>query len=706
MNPKEGPKKTRVNPAARRGAFLIWPWGDSEIENPRNLRLVLDRVYEKGFAGVLVMLTGTRYELMDAKVVSSIVQASQWARSRGIPFWFQADPRHASRSLILKTGERLQNLIVFPDEYGVTLPAPGGGKSSVRREEDPCIRAPAPLQDAGSAPAGGWNTGQPLVGAVKDNRFQLFYRIPAGRSSVHLLEKNIVFEPSGLERCFLFQMKDRILIRDSVRDITRLTRFFANIPESRIEIFGEVGVPQSEPWWVTAFPRFDTNLFDYAGRESNDALIAFIEALFDSGAIWNGVTWGYGGTCGEQGRFPVSLSLYNSFIADYGYDLRNVLYNLVLDADDGSHVRVREDYYNLLMETIDSAQNDFRQNLHGFFGDMEIGRWHAWGGCQGSPAVCGSLDPWHGMDRRTVCLTCLPDDGYSQSEEILTGRLAMTRSLGLVSEHKKAFMAVPAQGPVELDRFFEMAALFSVRCMTEYMHDRRIMDTEKWLERFEEFNKRAAAFEVVTGYQFAETNTAVVFPVDTLIGKGFDDSECMSDATLRLIARMIRSGIQLDVLSSRMLGKGRLTSQGFSLGERNYQAIVYPYPEVVGADALEGLAILLRFGFPLFMGKDIPRMVSGGKRIPHEFKPSFDPETGDVIPLLLEKAPPPLSVPENAIGAWIKRKHENLVLVLPARKGDEVQGRIVLGKRSFDIQDVDRLAVFQAGSGSKPERVF
>jgi len=231
-------------------------------------------------------------------------------------------------------------------------------------------------------------------------------------------------------------------------------------------------------------------------------------------------------------------------------------------------------------------------------------------------------------------------------------------------------------------------------------------DAGNGLERFEEINRKAAAFEAVTGYQFTEANTAVVFPVDTLIGNGFSESECKSNTTVRLISRLIRRGIQLDVLSSRMLGKGRLTSQGFSLGERNYQAIVYPYPDVVSADALEGLAILVRFGFPLFLGKDIPRMVAGGKRIPHEFKPSFDPETDDVIPLLLEKAPPPLSVPENALGAWIKKKHEALVLVIPLQKGDTVRGEMALAKKTYEIEDVDRLAVFQIAPGSGLHRVF
>ncbi|MBN1895520.1 hypothetical protein JW906_13565, partial [bacterium] len=431
-----------------------------------------------------------------------------------------------------------------------------------------------------------------------------------------------------------------------------------------------------------------------------------IEALFDAGAVWNGVTWGEDGYCCEPGRFPVSLSLYNSFIADYGYDLRNVLYNLVLDADDGSHVRVREDYYTLLMDVIDNAQDDFQLNLHGFFGEMENGRWHSWEGCPGSPAVCGGLDPWRGTAKRTICLTRLSGREPEKSEEILTARLAMTRGLGLVSKHKKAYTALPAAGPEEMRRFFEQAAFFSVRCMLDCPPGIPSGTGVNGLERFEEINRKAAAFEAATGYQFTEANTAVVFPADTLIGERSPDSERKSKAFQGLISRLIRSGIQLDVLSSRMLGRGRLTSQGFSLGERNYQAIVYPYPEVVGADALEGMAILVRFGFPLFLGKDVPRMITGGKKIPHEFKPSFDPETGDVIPLLLQKAPPPLSVPENALGAWIRRKHDVLILLMPMRNGETVQGKVVLGKRIIEIQDVDRLAVFQAGSGSKPERVF
>ena len=100
----------------------------------------------------------------------------------------------------------------------------------------------------------------------------------------------------------------------SVTDITHIARFYANMDEGFVEVFGEVSVPVDEKWWVVSFPKFDTNLTDFAGRASKDELNSFVEALFDASTYLDGITWDEAGYCGQVGRFPVSLSLYNSFI--------------------------------------------------------------------------------------------------------------------------------------------------------------------------------------------------------------------------------------------------------------------------------------------------------------------------------------------------------------------------------------------------------
>ena len=88
------------------GAFIVWRWGDDEIENPIGLRNQLDDIQSKGFSGVFVTLRGTRYELIDRKVIRAVTQVSQWAKKRGLSFWLQADPRQVIRDVHQLLGRR------------------------------------------------------------------------------------------------------------------------------------------------------------------------------------------------------------------------------------------------------------------------------------------------------------------------------------------------------------------------------------------------------------------------------------------------------------------------------------------------------------------------------------------------------------------------------------------------------------------------
>jgi len=103
-------------------------------------------------------------------------------------------------------------------------------------------------------------------------------------------ETSLCFEPAGLEKAFLFQMTNRTILKDTIRDITSVSHFFTNIAKEYAEVFGNVKVPDDEEWWVMAFPKFDTNLYDYAGRNSNHLLYEFIENLFDACAHMDGTT--------------------------------------------------------------------------------------------------------------------------------------------------------------------------------------------------------------------------------------------------------------------------------------------------------------------------------------------------------------------------------------------------------------------------------
>ena len=57
------------------GAYIVWRWGDKEIEDAKLLRQQLQEIHAKGFSGVVVALWETRYEVIDHKVVVAVAQA-------------------------------------------------------------------------------------------------------------------------------------------------------------------------------------------------------------------------------------------------------------------------------------------------------------------------------------------------------------------------------------------------------------------------------------------------------------------------------------------------------------------------------------------------------------------------------------------------------------------------------------------------------
>jgi len=644
------------------GAFFLWKWGDREIENPKIVKAELIKICSEGFSGVLVAISGARYELIDWKVLQTVAQVSQWAKKRNIAFWFHTDPRQASRTLISKTGERTQNLIVTRKS-----------RNRLNRKNLNITR-------------------------VTRNHFELRYEYPRVYYSPLLQEISLCFEPAGLEKTFLFQIANGVILKDTVRDITSVSHFFTNIAEGYAEVFGDVKVPDDEEWWVMAFPKFDTNLYDYAGRKSNDLLYEFIENLFDACAHLDGTTWGRGGTgyLVEMGRFPVSLSLYNSFLAEYGYDLREVLYGLVLNVDDESHIHIRCNYYSLLMDIVFGAQQDFFRAIHSFFNHVNIGLHHT---CnfqknQADSLVQGNVDPWRSLDKVNVIFTEVNRKKGFDSDYIIP-TLVIAKSFSIFSQAKTAFLNLGRKNysKEELSYLIDLMGLFSV----------------KWLSstrKAEEWNKKIDLINNITGFRSPEANVALVFPTETIMAIGTKDAEEIIESVRKLITKLVKAGIWLDVISTAFLKDSRISSNGIQIKEQKYSSVIFPYPEILDPKVLDIVSAMDKRGLNILLGGSKPRFTSTGKRIPHVFRLVFDPRDEDLSPLWNSGIKPLFKAPVNSLISLIPQGEANLFLVCPKELGEIVEGDVQYGKVSFSIPKSSGLIIFRQDSHCKIEQVL
>lgn len=667
------------------GAFILWRWGDREIENSEILKTQLEEICSKGFSGVVAGLRASRYEVIDPKVVRAVTLASKMAKEQGVAFWFQTDPRQASRTLIAKKGERMQNLIV------------------ARKPEH------------------GFSRKKLSITKVEKNRFEIKYEYPEVRYSSVIQDVSLSFDPSGLERTFLFQMEDGVVLRDSVRDITSVSHFFCNIAERYVEVFGEVSVPEGEEWCVVAFPRFDTNIYDYAGRASNDYLRYFVEDLFDAETYLDGTAWDDAGYVVDMGRFPVSLSLYNCFLAEYRYDLRDVLYELVLDVDDGSHVRVRCDYYKLLMNLVCGAQKEFYQMLHSFLGELDTGISHVWYIHKGqtSNLVRGNVDPWRSLATASIGLTEVGDSQESENHfDAILSLLVVTKSLGVFSKSKKAFCKLLCDkfGQEETAYWVDLMGLFSVRWLVrafgysgliskEKSRDSNYPDHSTW-KNFEEVNRKIGLISKLTNFRFPEANTALVFPVETIMAIGSQDADEVIRTVNRLIARLTLEGVHLDVFSPLLLKEGRISPERLRIRERSYSSVVFPYPEVLDPKVLEIVSVMGRIGFPILLGGSKPSSTSDGKKIPHVFQMSFDPRDEELSPLWNGGMKSLFKAPQNGIASMIQKKDESFFLICPKRFKGVVEGEVQYGEISFSVPRSSGLVIFRIGKDGVVEKVL
>jgi hypothetical protein len=665
------------------GAMFIWSWGDQEIEDLKLLKSQLDRIYTNHFSGVVVTLGRTRYELIGPKVIRAISQSSQWAHNRNMSFWIQADPRRSSRTLINETNERTQTLLL--------------------------------MKNSGLY----FNPKNLNIGRVKNNRFELRYHYSRFESFPPIQEHALYFNPIRLERSFLFQMQKDIIISDTVVDITASSRFYANISKGYVDVFGEILIPKDETWWVLAFPLFDTNLYDYAGHESNDRISKIVEDLFDTGTYLNGIVWDKISYNGDIGRISISSSIYNSFKAEYGYDLRDVLYRLVLDMDDRSHIRTRNDYHTLLHDLAFHAQKKFYQMAHSFFGDLYVGTEYTLDWHNHHIKPCCYTNPWKGLNETNIGLSQLQKTKQKQNHmQLMLSMLTVTKSLGVFSENQSTFASLSEKfaSPDEEMYWLELMSLFSIQFIFDNQTDQKTnIDASNGSKTFlnksnqkhiARLNNRYQQLREITQFIFPEADTLLIFPTETITSLNCEDAEDSYYTIHQLIGNLVMQGIQLDVVSASLLKECRLSSNRIHIRGRSYDAIIYPYPNILDPKSLEILSLLDKVGFPVFLGGSNPKWTTAGKRIPHVFPIKFDPKSKNLSALFEGGIRPLFQMPENAIGTMIQNTNEILFLLHPQKPGGSFKGEIQYGKIRFKVPKSSKLTIYRKRKNKPADKIL
>ncbi len=642
MNPKSsGNFQTRA---------VTWIWSDWEIEHQAELKERLVTFRRQGIDRVRVVLQNSHYGFNDRAVVRAIARVSQWAKVRDIHFWFHADPRQHSRFYIGPTGETAGFLI------------------------------------CGSSPT----SAAPHLARVNQGRFSLSFHWKNPGSYPELQERAVLLIPEKVEKVFLFQRKDGAILSTTVRDITPEISSCFDLNARECRIFGNVQVPDEEKWWVCAFPFFSSNLFDYFGRESNDLLSVFIEQLFDGCTHIDGLTWGEGGPLALPGLLPTGISLYNSFKAEYRYDLRDFLYSLILPVDDDRHLAVRAEYYNFLESITLDTRRDFHSMMHCFFPSTRVG--YSLGGSKNSEPLLrlsGNLDRWNKAGRADIVFDRIEEDDLPRDFLV---RLVLLRSLALLSKEKRALLSLPG-GTTD-----KRLSLWAARLLA--LNSIGAGETIAGNVILSDLPEDLIAARSIIGSSSLDCDTLLIYPTESLAVAPSTEAIRMSGTLNGLIDWLVRKNIQLDLLSSTALEPTGISEDSLRNRGRVYRRIIYPFPKVVSPEILDLLNRLAEAGFPIFLGGDAPAFTSSGKKIKQGIPPCFKPEEPDSLPA--EAVTPLFTVPKGAIGGQIRQQNKTLYLLTPARPGGSYQGELA---GSLTVPKTHTLSVYAYIKGQKLQRL-
>lgn len=675
--------------AAPRGPFatMFWTWQDRQIEDPTVLLSELRELKAAGFDGLFAMPRATRYHLYNPELIAAVKAATEAARAEGVKLFWGPDPRFAAHHIVTETGFGAEVLLTSREFNAKTPP-----KNSAETDPDRML-----LNEC----------------KVEQGRFSLRYEYPSRRDTHVLTEVSIWFNPASVDRVFAYQRKDGQVVASSVRDVTAEHRFFINRGVYYVEVFGRLELPPGE-WWVVAFPRFKTNMYAFDAPEHERLLFSLLDRYRAEGIRFDGFWWDEPGYYMQFGQYPISDRIYADFARKYGYDLKARLYALLLPLDDQSHLRVRADYFSLLMDYVFGAQQRAWAYSEQLFGPVRMGIHHCWHSLPDN-LYHGSADPWRGLE--AVDAGYVDDNAFERyfngdlNEKLeQASYLVQAASLARFSRTGEAFynrwgVNYGAEVPTYIN---DLAAQFSNQWLQHSYGTTRAIgggrdfgpgfpDHPTWplLPRLIEKTRQVHS---LTGYALPEAEVAVVYPLTTFMVGREPANEGLINRVNRLVGALPAAGVGAEALSEDFFASGRLENGRFVVRSHSYSAVVLPDARVISVAARDQIATLLAAGFPVHFIDDVPHWTVNGDAI--EFGRTAAFSIGESAALIDSVEHLGLPSPTTRLrGAYVttiqRGAASTLVLILPIVPGETVGGPITCQGVTFEVAPTQQLAIYR-----------
>jgi hypothetical protein len=432
-----------------------------------------------------------------------------------------------------------------------------------------------------------------------------------------------------------------------------------------------------------------------------------------AGVEADAILWDEPGFTCTYGTLPFSRSHRREYARATGKALESDLWKLALEAEDGSHVPVRTTYYSGVRESIVRAQARTFRRARSVWGRSTMSGMHdTWHFESGD--MCdmnhGSLDLWRGLVAKSGGFVDL--GGIDALREVASPRYVhlaamsvIAASLGKFSRDGVAYNNLWTVGDdggegwqsQVMDHCVSIMGLFGTRWLAHaYGPVGTIGEEESFLGSpplpgypahstwagFPAWNRRLNDHCRAVHHRLPWSNLLVVYPVESMYAWADERADRASQSIFRLILELLDAHYHVDVLSPELCWEGSWGKRGFRLGNRQYDAMVYPHARVLPTNHA---SLVCRGAGRLLFALDRPVMTAGGDpvRLP-EYR--FAPQVEDVLAFLssMEELRP-VRAPARSWVTCTETDDGTVVSIAPARCGQSYGGRLLYRGHPFEL---------------------
>jgi hypothetical protein len=655
-------------------SLLVWTLTDAVLEQPSLLLRQFHDIRNAGFGGVAPWVRCSRYTWADPLSRQAHRQIGRLCRRHRMALWIGPDPRFISHEL----ADPGLECLLFGD--------------SPRAERFP-------------------NFATSAEGAYT-------VRCSLAPRHVHTLnEVAIEYRPLRLAGVYAFRAMEPG--PHDILDLTPGARMFHNARDLTVEAFGTDRRLARGSWKVMAFFHVRTNHVDFSDRRQMARYLSLLRSLKEEGIVADGVMWDEPGFTCTYGTLPYSDSIRRRYRRRTGRPIERDLWKLAVDAPDGSHARIRIDYYREIQRGMNDANRAMTRLATRLWGPETVSgihdTWHFESG-----DMCdmnhGSLDLWEGMRSKTGGFVDLggvdqlrwPDSPWYAN---LAAMSVAAASLGKYSRGGYAYNNLWTVGDDNgegwqrsvLDHCANVIALFGTRWLAHAYgpvgtigEERTFLgspplpgypDHSTW-GGFPEWNRRLSDHLAAVGGNLPWSNLLLLFPTETLYALADQRADRVAGEVFHLILSLLDHHYHVEFLSPALSGRGRWEKGEFVIGRRRYRGVISPYPGESVRNLFRGKGPRTLFT----IGGSTPRPSAVRCGGPEELLERL----GAISPLR------PVTPPAGTWCTLTPCAHGKMITLIPSRHGLHYSGCLRFGGKEITVPERSGLCRIFAPEGEDP----